>query len=184
MRQFFMGIVILGVSVLGLDRLDSAHGASKGEIDREVQTALQTLYDTEPGAKELQGKAKGILVFPNIVKGGFIIGGQYGEGALLKSGRTVGYYNSVAASYGLQAGVQSFGYALFFMSDEDLGYLEESNGWELGSGPSVVIADSGMAKSLSTTTLQEGVFAFFFSQRGLMAGLGLQGTKITKIEKP
>ncbi len=72
----------------------------------------------------------------------------------------------------------------FFMSDEDLGYLEESDGWELGSGPSVVIADSGMAKSLSTTTVQEGVFAFFFSQRGLMAGLGLQGTKITKIEKP
>ncbi len=100
------------------------------------------------------------------------------------SSRTVGYYNTVAASYGLQAGVQSFGYALFFMSDEDLGYLEDSEGWEIGSGPSVVVADSGMANSFSTTTVQEGVFAFFFDQQGLMAGLGLQGTKITKIEKP
>ncbi len=184
MRQLFMGILILGVSFLGLDSLDPAHGASKGEIDREVRAALQTLYDSEPGAKELQGKAKAVLVFPDIVKGGFIIGGQYGEGALLKNGRTVGYYNTVAASYGLQVGVQSFGYALFFMTDEDLDYLEGSDGWEIGSGPSVVIADSGMAKSLSTTTAQEGVFAFFFSQRGLMAGLGLQGTKITQIEKP
>ena len=113
MRQLFIGILILGVSFLGLDSLDPAHGASKSEIDREVQTALQTLYDTEPGAKELHGKAKGILVFPNIVKGGFIIGGQYGEGALLKNGRTVGYYNSVAASYGLQVGVQSFGMRCF-----------------------------------------------------------------------
>ena len=119
-----------------------------------------------------------------IVKGGFIIGAQYGEGALLKNGRTVGYYNTVAASYGLQAGVQSFGYGLFFMSDEDLEYLEDSEGWEIGSGSSVVVADSGMANSFSTTTVQEGVFAFFFDQQGLMAGLGLQGTKITKIEKP
>ncbi len=184
MRQLFMGILILGVFFLGLVGFDPVHGGSKSEIDREVQTALQTLYDTEPGAKELRGKAKGILVFPNIVKGGFILGGQYGEGALLKNGRTVGYYNTVAASYGLQAGVQSFGYALFFMSDEDLAYLEDSDGWEIGSGPSVVVADSGMASSFSTTTTQEGVFAFFFDQQGLMAGLGLQGTKITKIEKP
>ena len=115
------------------------------------------------------------------MKGGFIVGAQLGEGALLMGGRTVGYYNTVAASYGLQAGVQKFGYALFFMDDSALGYLHRSGGWELGTGPSIVVVDKGLAKSLSTTTVREGVYAFFFAQKGLMAGLSLQGSKITEI---
>jgi lipid-binding SYLF domain-containing protein len=126
-------------------------------------------------------QAKGILVFPSIVKGGFIIAGQYGDGALRKEGKTVGYYRSIAASYGLQAGVQSFGYVLLFMDDESLAYLDKSEGWEIGTGPSVVVLDKGFGKSLSSTTLRKGVYAFIFSQKGLMAGLGLQGSKITKI---
>ena len=115
------------------------------------------------------------------MKAGFIIGGQYGDGALRKKGRTVGYYRSVAASYGLQAGVQSFGYALLFMDDASVRYLEKSEGWEIGTGPSVVVLDKGFAKNMSSTTLQKGVYAFIFSQKGLMAGIGLQGSKITKI---
>ncbi len=134
-------------------------------------------------AKDFAKKAKGILVFPSIVKGGFIIGGQYGEGALRKGGKTVGYYNSVAGSYGLQLGLQKFGYALFFMTDSALGYLDKSDGWEIGVGPSIVIVDEGLAKSMTTTTAKDDIYAFFFNQKGLMAGLGLQGSKITKIEK-
>jgi len=151
------------------------------EIDRNVNTALDKLYQTTPMARKMAGIAKGILVFPSIIKGGFIIGGQYGEGALRVHGRTTGYYRSVAASYGLQAGAQSFGYALFFLSDADLKYLKSSEGWEVGVGPTIVVADEGLARSFSTTTVQSGVYAFFFNQKGLMAGLGIQGSKITQI---
>ncbi len=183
MKRIFIAILILGVAFIGLGVTNTVHAASKGEIDRSVKVALEDLYGSAPGAREIGKTAKGILVFPKIVKGGFIFGGQYGEGALIKNGATAGYYRAVAASYGFQIGAQSFGYVLFFMTDEDLGWLERSSGWEIGAGPSVVVADTGMAKSLTSTTAKEGVYAFFFSQRGLMAGLGLQGTKISKIEK-
>jgi lipid-binding SYLF domain-containing protein len=155
--------------------------ASASEINRSATAALRTLYASTPGAKDLATNAKGILVFPNIVKGGFIVGGQYGDGALRKKGKTVGYYRSIAASYGLQAGVQSFGYVLFFMDDDSLADFEQSQGWEIGTGPSVVVLDKGFAKSLTSTTLQKGIYAFIFGQKGLMAGIGLQGAKITKI---
>ena len=161
----------------------AALAASAREIDADVDSALRDLYGANSAAKELANAAKAILVFPNVVKAGFIGGVQFGEGALRgRGGRTLGYYNTTAGSYGLQAGVQKFAYALFFMTDSALNYLNASNGWEIGSGPSVVIVDSGLAKSLSTTTLQKDVYAFFFDQSGLFAGVGLQGTKITKID--
>jgi lipid-binding SYLF domain-containing protein len=153
------------------------------EIDRDADSALQKLYESTPAAKELAKIAKGILIFPEIVKGGLIIGGQYGEGALRVNGKTTGYYKSVAASYGLQAGVQSFGYALFFMTDSSLEYLKNSEGWEIGVGPTLVVVDEGVATSLSTTTAKSDIYAFFFSQQGLMAGIGIQGSKITRVEK-
>jgi lipid-binding SYLF domain-containing protein len=155
--------------------------ASAAEIDREVTTALKNLYEQSPAAKTLGETAKGVLVFPRIVKGGFIVGGEYGNGALRKDGRTSGYYNTAAASYGLQAGVQSFGYALFFMDDASLAYLDKSRGWEIGAGPSVVVFDEGMGKSIGTTASREGVIAFIFGQKGLMAGIGLKGAKITPL---
>ena len=95
---------------------------------------------------------------------------------------TTGYYKTVAASYGLQAGAQTFGYALFFLDNASMGYLKDSNGWEVGVGPNIVIMDEGTARSFSTTTAQSGVYAFFFSQKGLMAGLGIQGSKISQIQ--
>ena len=159
----------------------AARAASRAEIDRDATSAMQKLYDSTPLARMLAEKARGILVFPAIVKGGLIIGGQYGDGALRVNGATTGYYRSVALSYGLQAGVQSFGYALFFMNDKALNYLKKSKGWEIGVGPSIVIVDKGVAKSLTTTTAKDDIYAFFFDQKGLMAGLGLQGTKITRI---
>jgi len=151
-------------------------------INRDVDNALKALYKSTPAAKKMSEIAKGVLVFPSIIKGGFIIGGQYGEGALRVGGKTTGYYRTVAASYGLQAGAQSFGYALFFLSDADLKYLKSSDGWELGVGPTIVVMDEGLSRSFSTSTAQSGVYAFFFDQKGLMAGLGIQGSKISKIQ--
>ena len=101
--------------------------------------------------------------------------------ALLKEGETVGYYSTAEASYGLQAGAQTFGYAVFFMTDDALQYLEKSAGFEFGVGPTIVVVDEGLSKSLTTTTLKDDVYAFFFGQKGLMGGLGLKGSKITKI---
>jgi lipid-binding SYLF domain-containing protein len=158
-----------------------ALAASASEIDRSATQALSTLYATTPGAKALADRSKAILIFPSIVKGGFIVGGQFGDGALRKRGRTVGYYRSIAASYGFQAGAQSFGYVLFFMDEASMRYLDKSGGWELGTGPSLVVLDKGFGKNLSTTTMQKGVYAFIFNQKGLMGGIGIQGSKITRI---
>ena len=151
-------------------------------INREVDAALKNLYDSTPTARMLGEHAKGILVFPGIVKAGFIGGAEYGKGALLVNGQTDGYYNLVAGSYGLQAGVQSFDYVMFFMTQSALNYLDDSEGFEIGLGPSVVVVDAGFAKSLTTSTGQDDIYAFVFGQKGLMAGIGLQGSKITRVD--
>ncbi len=160
-----------------------AAAASALELNRGSQNALQKLYAKSAKAKELGEKAVAILVFPGITKAGFVVGGQYGEGALMRDGKAVAYYNTVSASYGLQAGIQKYGYALIFMTDSVLAYLDKSGGWELGTGPSIVVVDLGAATGISTTTAKSDIYAFFFDQKGLMAGLGLQGTKVTKINK-
>ena len=160
---------------------DLSLAASASAIDRDARASLAKLYKNTPAAKTLADKAVAVLVFPSIVKGGFIIAGQYGDGALQRNGKTVAYYRSLAASYGFQAGAQAFGYVLFFMDEDSVKYLDHSAGFELGSGPSLVVLDSGFGKNLSTTTLQKGIYAFIFDQKGLMGGVGIQGTKITKI---
>jgi len=165
-----------------------AFAASAAEIDRDATAALKRLYELQPAARRLGKEAVAVLVFPHMVKAGFLFGGQLGEGAmrkgnLLNGGKTVGYYNSVAASYGLQAGIQEFGYALFFMNDAALASLNSREGFEVGVGPSVVLVDQGMGKSITSSTLTEDIYAFIFSQKGLMAGMGIQGSKITKIDK-
>jgi lipid-binding SYLF domain-containing protein len=161
----------------------AARAASRQELDREAAHALRSLYASNAAAKLLGEKARAVLVFPSIVKAGFLFGGQIGEGVLMKGGRPAGYYNSVAASYGFQAGVQSFGYALFFMNDRALAYLDKSAGFEVGVGPTLVVVDVGVAESLTTTTVTQDVYAFTFDQKGLMGGIGIQGSKITKVSK-
>lgn len=174
-------VLLLATLAVDASRPALSRGSSAREIDREATQSLANLFTNTPDAKVLADKAVAVLVFPRIVKGGFIIGGQFGDGALRKNGKSVAYYRSLAASYGFQAGIQAFGYVLFFMDDESVRYLNNSDGWELGVGPSLVVLDSGFGKNLSTTTLQKGVYAFIFDQTGLMAGMGIQGTKITKI---
>lgn len=155
--------------------------ASAQQLSRDAKATLQKLYARVPLAKSLGPKAHAILVFPEILKAGLIVGGQYGEGALLQGGTAIGYYNTAGASYGLQAGAQKYGYAMFFMNARALQGLESSEGFEVGVGPSVVVVDEGMAKQTTTKTLDKDVYAFVFGQKGLMAGLGIQGNKITKI---
>jgi lipid-binding SYLF domain-containing protein len=154
---------------------------SAAELSRASQNALQQLYAKVPAARAIGKEAAAVLVFPSVTKAGLGIGGQYGEGALIKGGKAVAYYNTAGASYGLQAGAQTYGYAMFFMNDAALKQLDRTEGFEVGVGPSVVLLDEGKAKSLTTTTMKDDVYAFVFGQKGLMAGLGVQGNKITRI---
>jgi len=176
----FFTILSLALA-LSLSLANCAFAAKAAEIDQKVDEALAELYKTTPAAVEISKVAKGVLVFPRITKAGFVVGGLVGTGALRVNGETEGYYRVVAGSYGLQAGIQTFSLALFFVTEDALDYLEKSKGWEIGVGPSIVVVDKGFAKSFTTTTAKSDIYAFFFSQKGLMAGLGLQGSKITRI---
>jgi lipid-binding SYLF domain-containing protein len=176
-----IGVLAIAVATMSWTSPRATLGAAAAGVDEDAAAALKKLYATEPVAKMLAEKAKAILVFPSIVKAGFMVGAHYGEGVLLKNGQTAGHYNTVAASYGYQAGVQTYGCALFLMNDSALEYLDRSDGWEIGAGPSVVVVNKGMGKSVTSTTLTKDVYAFIFNQKGLMAGAGLQGSKITKI---
>ena len=159
----------------------SAMAAGAKQISHDARVALDMLCKKNQAARLLRKEAHAILVFPAIYKAGFMVGASGGDGAMFKGDKTVGYYRSVAASYGLQAGVQKFSYALFFMNDAALAYLDKSEGWEIGVGPSIVVVDAGVGKTLTTTTGRSDVYAFIFGQKGLMAGIGIQGSKVTRI---
>jgi lipid-binding SYLF domain-containing protein len=174
---------VLAAALALTQGIGTVRAATAAEIDAAATAALNQLYTQTPAAKALADKAEAVLVFPKITKAGLMVGGQRGEGALRKNGKTVAYYSSTAASYGLQAGVQTFSYALILMNKSAVEYLDKSDGWEVGVGPSIVIVDEGKAKTLTTTTAKDDVYAFIFGQKGLMGGLGLQGTKIAKIKK-
>jgi lipid-binding SYLF domain-containing protein len=161
--------------------IQPAMAVDTSKLDRAAANVLKKLCAKSYAARELSKVAKGILVFPRITKVGFLVGGQYGEGVMLQNGKPTGYFNTVAASYGFQAGAQEFGYAMFFMDNASLEYLNKSEGWEIGVGPSIVIVDEGIAKTITSSTTQEGIYAFIFNQKGLMAGMGLQGSKISRI---
>ena len=177
--------LVMSLAVLLLLNAVPSMAASRAEIDRDANAALQKLYKHNVMAKALAEKAKGILVFPGIIKAGLIIGGQGGNGALLKHGKTDGYYNIAGASFGFEAGAENFGYAMFFMNDAALAYLRKSEGWEVGAGPTLVIVDKKTAaafgKNMTTSTLKDDIYAFVFSQKGLMGGISLNGSKITRI---
>jgi lipid-binding SYLF domain-containing protein len=178
-RRILIGALILASLALATHSAVAQDKAA--ELSKNAQAALDSLYSRVPEAKALGAKAHGILVFPRVTKAGLGIGGQRGEGALLKGGTAVAYYNTTGASIGLQAGAQTYGYAMFFMNDKALQQLDKADGFEVGVGPSVVVVDEGMAKNITTTTVKDDIYAFVFGQKGLMAGVGIQGNKITKI---
>lgn len=183
---------LLAVGTLGLTHCANgpvtnynAASVNPRELAADSRAALRKLYASNPAARRMGPRAKGILVFPNIAKGGLMVGGMAGNGCLIRPDGTIrDFYQTAGLSYGLQAGVQQYGYALFLMDDSAFRNLNRSGGWELGSSPSLVIVDEGMSSSLSTTTLNASTYAFFFNQRGLMGGLGLQGSRITRIHPP
>ena len=151
------------------------------ELDAQADATLQALFASEPISQELYGSARGVLVFPEILRGGLVVGLSGGDGVLRVGGQSTGTYQSASASIGLQAGIASFGYVMFFMDDEALAYLDTSDGWEVGVGPNVTVADEGIATRLSTTTAQSGIYVFFVGQEGFFAGAGVEGTRITRI---
>ncbi|HSC80188.1 MAG TPA: lipid-binding SYLF domain-containing protein [Chitinolyticbacter sp.] len=171
--------VFLGLSLCG----PAALAAGNGKLEQDAKTALNRLYARIPAAKTLGAQAKATLVFPAIKKAGLGFGGQYGEGVLFRGGKAIARYSTAGASWGLQAGVQTYGYAMFFMTDAALAALDNSQGFEVGVGPSVVVMDEGKARNLTTTTIKDDVYAFVFGQKGLMAGAGVQGNKITRLAK-
>ena len=161
----------------------NALAASAEDLEQDANHALQVLYKSNPAAAAIGPRAQAILIFPRIIKAGLVFGGSYGEGVLKEGSKLVGYYNSVSASWGWQAGAEAYGYVVFLMNDKAVKYLDQSKGWEIGVGPSVVMVNEGVARNLSTTTLKDDAYAFIFDQQGLMASLSIEGTKITRIRK-
>ena len=163
----------------------TAFAASKEEIDAEVKEAIETLYKQSSAAKDLGGKAAGILVFPKVTKAGVAVGGEYGEGALLVGGKTSGYYNTAAGSIGFQLGVQQKSQVIMFMTQKELDKFlkQNNNGWKAGVDGSVALATLGAGGQLDTETAKKPIIGFIFSNKGLMYNLTFEGSKITKIDK-
>jgi lipid-binding SYLF domain-containing protein len=170
------GLILVTIALI------AARAASADDLTSDSHRALQQLAAQNPAAAKLNSHALAVLVFPKVVKAGFVVGAQGGKGVLFVHGKSAGRYRTVAASYGLQAGAQKYGYALFFMDQKSVDWINSTRGWEIGTGPSVVIVDKGMARSFSTNTLHSGIYAIVFDQQGLMAGLGLQGSKIMRLD--
>jgi lipid-binding SYLF domain-containing protein len=176
-------VLMLVLATLALTGPRSAYAAPAQGIDRDAQAALHALYASSPAAKALGAKARAILVFPNIHKAAFIVGAQSGDGAMFKNGSVIGHYRVDGVLAGLEAGAQSFGYAMFFMSDAALENMRTAKGFEIGADPNIVIVDAGAAKEISTSTVQADVYGYVFNQKGLMGGVAVQGLKISKTER-
>ena len=183
LRSTFIAFIVAAVATVSMATLNLASAATAEDLDRDSLQALQTLYKAEPVAKTLSQSAKAVLVFPNMIKAGLVFGGSYGEGVLLKGSQVIDYYNSVAGSWGVQIGAQSYGYAVFLMTDEAVSYIEKTKVWEVGVGPTVVVVDEGVAKNISSSSLKNDAYASIFSQQGLMAGVSIEGTKISHIKR-
>lgn len=180
LKKLFLTVVI--GSCFAMSGMANAKDAN--DLNKDANDGLRLLTSTNPLAADISKKAKAVLIFPNIVKAGLVFGGAYGEGVLKKGGQVDGYYNSITASWGLQAGAQSYGYVVFLMNDRALKYVRETHGWEIGVGPTVVVVNEGVAKNLSSTTLKDDAYAFIFDQQGLMASVSIEGTKISRIHNP
>jgi lipid-binding SYLF domain-containing protein len=161
---------------------DEAAAAPSPSLKADAERALQSLYASSPSAAEMGTKAKAILVFPEVFKIGFMFAGSHGEGVLLKDGSVVNHYQTTGGSFGFQAGAHTYGYAVFLMTDDAVDYLDRSKGWELGAGPSITLIDQGLAKRVSSTTINTDAYAVVFGQRGLMAGVGVEGSKISLLD--
>ena len=178
---FLVGVLFLGFSLVIGSSMALAKTAI--EIDTSVDVALEQFQKDVKGADEFLASAKGVLVLPNVVKAGFVVGGSYGEGALRIGGKTVDYYNTAAASWGFLAGAQSVRVIIVFMQEDALNKFRASQGWEAGVDGSVTLVNVGAAGTIDTTNIKDPIVGFVFGNKGLMADLSLTGTKYTKIQR-
>ncbi|MFC1531821.1 YSC84-related protein [Thermodesulfobacteriota bacterium] len=162
---------------------NSATAASAKKIDIKVDAALERFYKEVSSGKKFLDNAQGVLVFPSVIKAGFGIGGEYGEGALRISGKTVDYYSTAAASIGFQLGAQSKTIILIFLDKSALKKFRDSSGWEIGVDGSIVLVTVGAGGSIDTTNIKDPIVGFVFSNKGLMYNLTLEGSKITKLKR-
>jgi len=167
----------------GLLCAGQSQAATAREIDVSVDVALERFSKEVKGADEFINAAKGLLILPGVIKAGFVVGGEYGEGALQVGGQTVGYYNIVAGSFGLQIGAQSKDIIVAFMTDEALKGFRASQGWEAGVDGNVALVNIGAGERIDTTTLKDPIVGFVFGVKGLMADVSLKGSKFTKLDK-
>jgi lipid-binding SYLF domain-containing protein len=183
---WFTGKLFAAMMVTGLMMapvVEPARAADAAEIDARADLALDGLLAGSPAARAVAERAVAVLVFPDVVKAGFGFGGQYGEGVLRRDGVTIGYFSIASASFGLQIGAQSYSQVLFFMTEDALATLDRTRGFELGADAGVALIDDGVGLDVSTTTLQDPVVAFVVGQRGLMAGVSLEGSKLSRIRR-
>ena len=171
--------MLLGGVALMLTALHGGCATDPDDIEDAAATALHQLLAQNETARSLAQNARAILTFPVIKRAGLIFGGLDGKGVLQVGGQPAGYYQTGGVTFGLQAGAKQYSLALFFMDDQALDYLRRSAGWEIGTGPTVVVVDQGVSRQFTTTTMRRGIYAFIWGQSGLMAGVGLQGTRIT-----
>ncbi len=174
---------IVVFTLLSVVFTDIATAASKEEIDIEVAASVEKFQQEVSGGKKFLEKAEGMLVFPDVVKAGFGIGGEYGEGALLIKEKTVDYYNTAAASIGFQLGAQFKTVILVFLKKDALDKFRNSSGWEAGVDGSVALIEFGVGKDINTINIVDPIVGFVFSNKGLMYNLTLEGSKITKLDK-
>lgn len=158
-----------------------AQALNRDKLAGRSREALRELESSEPRARRISKHALGVLVFPSILKAGLVFGGETGDGVLFEGGAVAGFYNLSGGSWGLQIGGQDFAYALYFMNHHAVKFLKEAAGFQVGTGPSIVVVNKGAGAEADSTTLSQDVYAFPFNQRGLMADLTLQGTKITRL---
>jgi lipid-binding SYLF domain-containing protein len=173
--------LVVGTPVLTTACSSLPDEISRQDIDAQSQQALSKLKADNSAARAIAAESRAVLIFPSIVKAGLGVGGALGEGEMLKGGVVSDYYSTMTGSWGLQIGAQQYGYAVFLMNDDAVKYVEDSDGWEIGVGPTVVLVNAGIAENLSTSTLKDDAYAFIFDQKGLMAGVSIEGTKITKL---
>lgn len=163
--------------------LSQVQAASKQELDIKVAGSIKLFEKEVTGGKEFLAKAKGLLVFPEVLKAGFGIGGEYGEGALQIGGKNVDYYNTAAASIGFQLGAQVKTIILVFLQQDALDKFRNSSGWEVGVDGSVALIELGVGKDVNTMNIEDPIVGFVISNKGLMYNLTLEGSKITKLNK-
>ncbi|HDR9488099.1 MULTISPECIES: YSC84-related protein [Burkholderia] len=162
---------------------NAATNASKRQaIDSSVDATLSRMYSTVKGSRELVAKSRGVLVFPDVIQAGFIVGGQSGNGALRVGGSTVGYYNTSSLSVGLQAGAQSKAIVFLFMTQEALDEFRGSDGWAAGAGASVALVKMGANGAVDTTTATAPVQVIVLTNAGLMGDVSINGTKVSKLK--